>query len=75
MKESGEKYVSPDSIEFAGEQSRSDKISPFGHFFPISGQRVGKEGGGVRPSQLAPVCRLIQMDVGARPPVPHRPSG
>lgn len=49
MKESGEKYVSPDSIEFAGEQSRSDKISPFGHFFPSVAKGSGRKGGGCVP--------------------------
>lgn len=28
-----------------------------------------------RLSQLASVCRLIQMDMASRPSVPHRPSG
>ncbi len=41
---------------------------PFSHLL-LSLTRRG------RLSQLASVCRLIQMDMASRPPVPHRPSG
>lgn len=41
---------------------------PFSHLF-LSPARRGCL------SQLASVCRLIQMDMASRPPVPHRPSG